>query len=195
MSVARCKDNWPAERRSGTGDTGRSFRPPDERARAGTSAWSARVFSTRAASMDKEKPFSTAADIARLTRYAMNNAGFRFYVSQKEREIEFGRGSGRLRYLLRNTNELLGRDEIDGVKTGRTARAGDCLVLSATRPSEVVQEGATTSSHSAASDRGGAREQRPLRRRRGTAHPRLVALRPLGGGRTTARSEGNARRP
>jgi len=92
----------------------------------------------------KEKPFSTAADIARLTRYAMNNAGFRFYVSQKERGIEIGRGAGRLRYLLRNTNELLGRDEIDGVKTGRTLRAGDCVVLSAARPSEVVQQGATT---------------------------------------------------
>jgi D-alanyl-D-alanine carboxypeptidase (penicillin-binding protein 5/6) len=92
----------------------------------------------------KEKPFSTAADIARLTKYAMNNAGFRFYVSQKEREIEFGRGPGRLRYLLRNTNELVGRDSIDGVKTGRTQRAGDCLVLSAARPSEVVQQGAKT---------------------------------------------------
>ena len=91
-----------------------------------------------------EKPYSTAADVARLTRYAMNNAGFRFYVSQKEREIEFGRGQTRLRYLLRNTNELLGRDSIDGVKTGRTQRAGDCLVLSAARPSEVVQQGAAT---------------------------------------------------
>jgi len=91
-----------------------------------------------------EKPFSTAADIARLTRYAMNNAGFRFYVSQKEREIEFGRGPGRLRYLLRNTNELLGHDDIDGVKTGRTQRAGDCLVLTAARPSEVMQQGTTT---------------------------------------------------
>jgi serine-type D-Ala-D-Ala carboxypeptidase (penicillin-binding protein 5/6) len=92
----------------------------------------------------EEKPYSTAGDIARLTRYAMNSAGFRFYVSQKEREIEFGRGPGHLRYLLRNTNELLGRDAIDGVKTGRTMRAGDCLVLSAARPSEVVHQGATT---------------------------------------------------
>lgn len=92
----------------------------------------------------KERPYSTAADIARLTRYAMNSAGFRFYVSQKEREIEFGRGSERMRYLLRNTNELLGRDDIDGVKTGRTARAGDCLVISAARSSEVVQQGTTT---------------------------------------------------
>jgi len=92
----------------------------------------------------KERPFSTASDIARLTRYAMNNAGFRFYVSQKEREIGFGRGSGRLRYLLRNTNELLGRDNVDGVKTGRTQLAGDCLVLTAALASEVVQEGAAT---------------------------------------------------
>lgn len=92
----------------------------------------------------KEKPYSTAADIARLTRYAMNNAGFRFYVSQKEREIEFGRAGGRLRYLLRNTNELLGQNEVDGVKTGSTQRAGDCLVLSAARSSEVVQQGQTT---------------------------------------------------
>jgi D-alanyl-D-alanine carboxypeptidase len=92
----------------------------------------------------REKPFSTAADVARLTRYAMNKAGFRFYVSQKEREIEFGHGPQRLRYLLRNTNELLGQDNIDGVKTGSTARAGDCLVLSAARSSEVAQQGTTT---------------------------------------------------
>ena len=92
----------------------------------------------------KERPFSTASDIARLTRYSMNNAGFRFYVSQKEREIGFGRGSGRLRYLLRNTNELLGRDNIDGVKTGRTQLAGDCLVVTAALSSEVAQEGAAT---------------------------------------------------
>ena len=89
-------------------------------------------------------PYSTAEDMARLTRYAMNNAGFRFYVSQKERQISFQRGKHKLGYLLRNTNELLGRQGIDGVKTGRTARAGDCLVLSANRESEVVKEGAMT---------------------------------------------------
>lgn len=92
----------------------------------------------------QERPYSTAADIARLTAYAMSNAGFRFYVSQKEREIAIGRGPERLRYLLRNTNELLGTDAIDGVKTGQTARAGQCLVLSAARSSEVVQQGTTT---------------------------------------------------
>ena len=93
---------------------------------------------------NREKPYSTALDIARLTRYAMKSAGFRFYVSQKEREIAIGRGEQRLRYLLRNTNQLLGTDSIDGVKTGSTARAGECLVLSAARPSEVVPQGTTT---------------------------------------------------
>ena len=132
----------------------------------------------------KEKPFSTAADIARLTRYAMNNAGFRFYVSQKEREIEFGRGSGRLRYLLRNTNELLGRDNIDGVKTGRTQRAGDCLVLTAALPSEVAQQGDHHGRHAATLDRGVARQSRSLWGRGRASRPGLVALRSLGSGRS-----------
>src|SRR3989442_6256086 len=40
----------------------------------------------------KPMPYSTAEDMARLTRYAMNKASFRFYVSQKERPISFDRG-------------------------------------------------------------------------------------------------------
>src|SRR5436189_468681 len=76
-------------------------------------------------------PFSTAEDMARLTRYAMNKASFRFYVSQKERQISFDRGGHRLNYVLRSTNELLGRNGIDGVNTGRTTRSGDCFILSA----------------------------------------------------------------
>jgi D-alanyl-D-alanine carboxypeptidase (penicillin-binding protein 5/6) len=88
----------------------------------------------------KPLPYSTAEDLARLTRYAMNKASFRFYVSQKERQITFHRGKRELHYLLRNTNELLGTRGIDGVKTGRTTRAGDCLILSANRESEIIQQ-------------------------------------------------------
>lgn len=93
---------------------------------------------------EKERPYSTAEDLARLTRYATSNAGFRFYVSQKTRQISFRRAGRTLNYLLRNTNELLGVNGIDGVKTGRTARAGDCLILSATRESEIVHDGGVT---------------------------------------------------
>jgi D-alanyl-D-alanine carboxypeptidase len=89
-------------------------------------------------------PFSTAEDMARLARYAMNKASFRFYVSQKERQISFEHLGRKQNYVLRNTNDLLGRNGIDGVKTGQTAKAGECLVLSANREADVVQEGQMT---------------------------------------------------
>ena len=89
----------------------------------------------------KPLPYSTAEDLARLTRYALNKASFRFYISQKERQISFRRAGKEQRYNLRNTNELLGTQGIDGVKTGTTARAGQCLVLSSARESEIVKEG------------------------------------------------------
>lgn len=88
-----------------------------------------------------EKPYSTATDMARLARYAMADAGFRFYVSQKERKVVIGRGGQGLEYLLRNTNEILGVDDIDGVKTGQTAKAGPCLIVSAARSAEIQQTG------------------------------------------------------
>ena len=94
---------------------------------------------------ERSMPYSTAADLARLSRYAMNKAAFRFYVSQKERQISFSRGAQKKGYLLRNTNELLGTNGVDGVKTGKTARAGDCLILSAHREAEIRKEGAHTS--------------------------------------------------
>ncbi len=88
----------------------------------------------------KPLPYSSAEDVARLTRYALNKASFRFYVSQKDRQISWRRGGKDQRYLLHNTNELLGTNNIDGVKTGLTARAGQCLVLSSGREPQVAQE-------------------------------------------------------
>ena len=92
----------------------------------------------------KPVPYSTAADMARLARYAMSNAGFRFYVSQKERQISWTRAGAKQAYMLRNTNELLGTNGVEGVKTGRTARAGDCLILSAQRKADVIKHSETS---------------------------------------------------
>ncbi|MGF1656360.1 MAG: D-alanyl-D-alanine carboxypeptidase family protein [Verrucomicrobiales bacterium] len=89
-----------------------------------------------------QNPQSNAADMARLARYAIGTQGFVFYVSQKERRIEIRRAGGSQSYVLRNTNQLLGELGVNGMKTGRTRQAGDCLILSAERPPEVRQAGA-----------------------------------------------------
>jgi len=92
--------------------------------------------------LERKVPYSTAEDILRLTNYAMANSAFRFYVSQAERRITIITAGGEENgYLLRNTNELLGVQSIDGVKTGTTRKAGACVVISAARPPESRQEG------------------------------------------------------
>jgi D-alanyl-D-alanine carboxypeptidase (penicillin-binding protein 5/6) len=88
-------------------------------------------------------PYSTASDMARLTRYAYSEADFPFFVSQKTRIVHVFRGGVDTPIELRNTNELLDKEGIDGVKTGRTRRAGDCLILSAERKPEVQRDGET----------------------------------------------------
>ena len=91
---------------------------------------------------ERRLPYSTAADMALLARYAMNRSQFRFYVSQKEREVSIDHAStAPSGYALQNTNELLGIDSIDGVKTGTTRRTGPCVIISAARPPESVQQG------------------------------------------------------
>lgn len=91
--------------------------------------------------LERSLPYSTAEDLAKLTNYAEANPAFRFYGSQKERKINYTNASGPAAYMLRNTNELLGQYDIDGVKTGTTERAGQCLIISAAKAPESVQKG------------------------------------------------------
>ena len=92
--------------------------------------------------IERSDPYSTAEDLAKLVAYAMDSSAFRFYVSQKERKITIETATaGPTTYLLRNTNELLGQNAIDGVKTGTTRKAGGCVAVSAARPPESRQEG------------------------------------------------------
>lgn len=91
---------------------------------------------------ERKLPHSTAHDMALLARHAMGRPEFTFFVSQKERKISVVRASGEQSgYQLQNTNELLGRNDIDGVKTGKTRRAGECVVISAAKAPESRQEG------------------------------------------------------
>ncbi len=82
-------------------------------------------------------PYSTAADIARLAIYAVSRPALRFYTNQPSRSITIYRGGQQIPMTLSNTNQLLGVDHIDGVKTSSTARSAGCVVLSAEKPSTV----------------------------------------------------------
>ncbi len=80
--------------------------------------------------LDAQSHYSTAADIAVLSRYAMTKPEFRRIVRQKTATIGSGSRSGR----VENTNLLLGNyDGASGIKTGWTNRAGYSLAASAKR--------------------------------------------------------------
>ena len=92
--------------------------------------------------LEKKLPCSTAGDVALLANYALSHTGFTFYTSQKERKISWTGGAGEpASFLLRNTNELLGAEGIDGVKTGTTRKAGPCVVISAAQRPDSRQVG------------------------------------------------------
>lgn len=92
--------------------------------------------------IEHRPPYSTAADMAHLAIYAMNRSQFRFYVSQKERQIAVQHNTGgATQYMLENTNDLLNVDAIDGVRTGTTRKAGPCVIISSARPPDSRQEG------------------------------------------------------
>lgn len=82
--------------------------------------------------LPEEGHFSTAYDLALITRYALHNPVFTKMVKTKRKAIEWpGRNYNR---LMVNHNKLLWRYEFaDGVKTGYTRQAGRCLVASATK--------------------------------------------------------------
>ena len=73
------------------------------------------------------KAFSTAADVARLSIYAMRRNAFSFIVRQPDRQISVHGMGGDRSYRIRNSNELIGEPGILGVKTGTTTAAGPCL--------------------------------------------------------------------
>jgi len=75
---------------------------------------------------------SSAYDLALLARAALRDPVFQELVQSKEREI--GSLAPEWTRLLRSTNKLLWSfSGADGVKTGTTGQAGECLVASATR--------------------------------------------------------------
>src|SRR5262249_33157581 len=76
--------------------------------------------------------YSTAWDMALLSRYAMRNARFRAIVRTRVKHVPWAAPT--LSKIYVNHNHLLGTYRgADGVKTGWTTLAQHCLVASATR--------------------------------------------------------------
>ncbi len=84
--------------------------------------------------------FSTAADVARISVYAMRRNAFSFIVRQKDRRVTVISGAGNRSYTVKTTNELIGQEGILGVKTGTTAAAGPCVSVCMERDPLVRQK-------------------------------------------------------
>jgi D-alanyl-D-alanine carboxypeptidase len=88
-------------------------------------------FATPSGVIDRNN-YSSAWDLAALTRYAMRDARFRRIVRRQIAHVPWSRPTYEKVYV--NKNALLGTyPGADGVKTGWTTLAGPCLVASATR--------------------------------------------------------------
>jgi serine-type D-Ala-D-Ala carboxypeptidase (penicillin-binding protein 5/6) len=82
---------------------------------------------------------SSARDLAKLTHHALALPSFARYVSTVKHGATLQGPSGRKRNVVwTNTNRLLDTEGYDGVKTGTTRAAGECLVASGRRGGDHV---------------------------------------------------------
>jgi serine-type D-Ala-D-Ala carboxypeptidase (penicillin-binding protein 5/6) len=86
------------------------------------------------------KPYSTAADMARIALYAAARPSMRFYTNQASRDIAVYRGGQKMMVTVTNNNTLLGASRIDGIKASSTPSSGGCVVLSAEKDASVFQQ-------------------------------------------------------
>ena len=84
---------------------------------------------------------SSASDLARLCLYALEDASFTFYTSLTSRRVSYQRQGRAQSFTVRNTNTLVGKGRIDGMKTGSSPTAGGCLIITADRPNTVRDMG------------------------------------------------------
>jgi serine-type D-Ala-D-Ala carboxypeptidase (penicillin-binding protein 5/6) len=91
---------------------------------------------------------TSARDLIRLAWHALKQARFREYVQTRRHRYEISDAGGDKREVVwNNSNQLLGIEGYDGIKTGTTTAAGFCLVGSGRRDEDhllVVVLGSTS---------------------------------------------------
>lgn len=80
------------------------------------------------AGLEDSGDYTTPFDLARLASFAIQNNTFKQVVNTKQKIIYDASGTNV--YSLKNLNELLGIDGVNGIKTGFTEEAGEVLVTS-----------------------------------------------------------------
>lgn len=87
--------------------------------------------------IDEVGHFSTARDLARLSRLALTNQNFAQIVSYPR--VSVANADGKITHSMLNINELLAEvPGVKGVKTGWTDEAGECLVTLVERDGEKI---------------------------------------------------------
>lgn len=85
----------------------------------------ARTHFSNAAGLDEANHFSSPSDLAQLARLTMTDPALRQIVGTRQTTLTALSGQV---HTLYNTNTLLDRDGVVGIKTGHTDNAGDCLI-------------------------------------------------------------------
>jgi len=80
--------------------------------------------------LDEEGHYTTAYDLALISRYALSNPDFKTIVSTKRKTIP-NHMTGIDRYLKNHNKMLFNYEGATGIKTGFTKKTGRCLVTSA----------------------------------------------------------------
>lgn len=89
------------------------------------------------AGLDDEHSYSTAKDLAIISKHILKNAFIRQITQIQETTITSL--DGRIEHKLKNTNKLLGVSNAHGLKTGTTDLAKECLIsLMTIRNNEVI---------------------------------------------------------
>lgn len=80
--------------------------------------------------LDDDEHYTTASDLSKIARYAMQNPVFAEIVSTKKSTIPLNNGEG-TRMLVNHNKLLRSYKGANGIKTGYTKRCGRCFVSSA----------------------------------------------------------------
>ncbi|MFT3991767.1 MAG: hypothetical protein QM680_10210 [Luteolibacter sp.] len=131
LTIAHHVGSEIQRRRGGSGDPVMAFVGEMNHLSEAIGMTSTRFTNPLGLDLNKNSGYSTAADIARLSAYAMRKNAINYMVSQKQQAVKVN--GGQRKYTVKNGNDLTGVMGINGLKAGNSAAAGPCLSVTVDR--------------------------------------------------------------